>query len=144
MKQPKQTPIEADTHAPAVAPNTGTQTPGAEPENASTKDVGELPSDVTNDNSSPLKPEPSQATPETPSDSRNGTAQAEAAKASLVSNSRPLTPSSNRAMNTANGGVYMMTTRFTSHEIEQERYGYGGRNFRERGGLEVLHFPKSE
>lgn len=142
LKQPNHTPIEADTHAPAVAPNIGTQSSGAEPENTSIKEADKSPSDVANDNTAPLKPE--QATPENPSDSRNGTAQAEAAKDPLASNSRLHTPSRNLPTNTAKGGVHMMTTRFTSHEIEQERYGYGGRNFRERGGLEVLHFSKSE
>lgn len=41
----------------------------------------------------------------------------------------------------ARDGTLFVATALSFHEIEQERYGYGGRSFRARGGLELLHFP---
>lgn len=41
----------------------------------------------------------------------------------------------------AQDGALLVTTTLSFHETEQERYGYGGRSFRARGGIELLHLP---
>ena len=135
------TPKEANTLPQAVAPSMATQSESAEVENSATREaVGNTPRDASNGNSATPMPETSQTAPENPSDSRNGTDQAEAVRGSSAPTSM-IPPSSNVEAKKSNDSVLKMSTRFTSHEIEQERYGYGGRNFRARGGIQVLHFP---